>query len=255
MKPSIRRLIYDIETSPNIAFTWRAGYRLNIPHENIIHERAIICICYKWEGDKKVHHLQWDEGCDRAMLEEFLEVAKQADELIAHNGDKFDIKWFNARCLFHGLEPVSDWKTVDTLVIAKRRFYFNSNRLDYLGRFLFGEGKADTGGFQTWIDIVMKNCPKAMSKMVRYCKKDVQLLERVWERMKPYHKPKTHVGVLSNGYKWTCPWTGSENVKKSKTRVTTAGTVQHQMQSKETGGYYSINQKSYEEYLEAKAKA
>ena len=35
-----RVLIYDIETSPNIGWFWRAGYKLNIQPENIIKERV-----------------------------------------------------------------------------------------------------------------------------------------------------------------------------------------------------------------------
>ena len=139
--PKIRRLICDAETSPNIGFFWRAGFRLSINHDNILHERAIICICYKWEGERTVHSLEWKKGDDKDLLKRFLKVALEADELVAHNGDKFDIKWFNTRCLKHGLEPPPIWKTVDTLVIARRRFYFNSNRLDYLGKYLLDEGK------------------------------------------------------------------------------------------------------------------
>lgn len=250
--PKINRLIWDIETSPNIAFLWRSGYKLNVGPHNILKERAIICICYKWEGSKKVHSLKWDGGDDRQLLVDFLEVAKKADELVAHNGDRFDIKWFNTRCLFHELEPIGDWKTVDTLKIAKKYFSFNSNRLDYLGRFLVGDCKSDDGGFDTWKDIILNDCPVAMKRMVKYCKQDVNLLEQVWKQLEPYHKPKTHVGTLNGTEKWTCPWTGSENVIKSKTRHTAAGTRQHQMQSKETGGYFTISEKSFKEYLEAK---
>lgn len=246
----IRRLIWDLETSPNICFTWRAGFRLSIPAENILHERAIICICYKWEGQKKVHSLEWDNGDDEACLRAFLEVAETADELVAHNGDKFDIKWFNTRCLYHRLQPPPIYKTVDTLVVARRRFYFNSNRLDYLGKFLFGKGKADTGGFQTWVDICMKNCKKSMKRMVKYCKEDVRLLERVWQEIEPYHVPKTHVGVLNGEEKWSCPYTGSLDVIKSKTVVSSKGTVTHQMKNKETSRYYTISDKSYRDYLE-----
>jgi len=254
----VKRLIWDIETSPNIGMFWRAGYKLSIQPSNIIRERAVICICYKWEGEKKVHHLEWDMGDDGPMLEKFLEVAHEADELVAHNGDKFDIRWFNTRCLIHGLEPMADWKTVDTLVIARKRFYLNSNRLDYIGKLLFGEGKGDDGGFSTWEAILLENCPKAMKLMVSYCKKDVRLLERVWKALEPYHKPKTHAGVLAGGEKWQCPWTGSTDVIKSKTRVTAAGTVQHQMFSNEKQGYYCINEcafKRYQQYREDKKKA
>ncbi len=50
-----RRLFFDIEVSPNIVFSWRAGYNLNIDPDNIIEERKIICVCWKWEGKDEVH--------------------------------------------------------------------------------------------------------------------------------------------------------------------------------------------------------
>jgi hypothetical protein len=53
----IKRLFFDIETSPNIGYFWRAGYKLNIGHENIIEERKIICISYKSGSIKKIHRL------------------------------------------------------------------------------------------------------------------------------------------------------------------------------------------------------
>jgi len=99
-----KRLFYDIETSPNIGFFWSSSWKANIPHDNIIKERAVICICWKWEGQDEVHSVEWDEGCDKAALKRFMEVALMADELVAHNGDNFDEKWIRTRCLIHGIE-------------------------------------------------------------------------------------------------------------------------------------------------------
>ena len=76
-----KRLYFDIETSPNIGFFWTAGFKLNISTESIIKERAIICICYKWEEDKVTHSLNWDsKQNDKKMLQEFIKVANEADE-------------------------------------------------------------------------------------------------------------------------------------------------------------------------------
>ena len=78
-----KRLFFDIETSPNIGLFWEAGYKKNIDYSNIIKERAIICICYKWEDEKEVFALQWDsKQCDKKMLEKFIEVANSATELV-----------------------------------------------------------------------------------------------------------------------------------------------------------------------------
>jgi regulator of extracellular matrix RemA (YlzA/DUF370 family) len=66
-------------------YFWRAGYT-NIGHENIIEERKIICIFISGSIEK-IHRLTWDKNlCDRQMLIDFIKVANQADEMIAHNG-------------------------------------------------------------------------------------------------------------------------------------------------------------------------
>jgi hypothetical protein len=244
----VRRIIWDIETSPNIGFFWRPGYKLQISHDNIIHERAIICICYKWEGQKKVHHLEWDKGCDKALVKKFMKVAAEADELVAHNGDRFDLKWFNGRVLMHGLKPMPTAKTVDTLKIAKKHFALNSNRLDYIGQILLGHGKLETS-YGMWKDIVLKNCPKAMAKMVKYCKMDVTMLEEVYQKLMPFEVPKSHAGVMDGNEKWTCPWTGSEDVTYNRLKTTSRGTKQRQMKSP-NGGYYIINDGAYKDFLE-----
>ena len=244
MKP--KRLIWDIETSPNIGFFWRPGYKLQISHDNIIHERAIICICYKWEGHKRVHHLEWDKGCDKVLVEKFLKVASEADEMVAHNGDRFDLKWFNGRVIYHGFDPLPETKTIDTLKIAKKHFSFNSNRLDYIGKHLLGHGKIETT-YGMWKDIVLKNCPKAMAAMVKYCKMDVKLLEEVWQLFEKHAKPASHAGVMDGNEKWTCPRTGSEKVEHIRRKVTAAGTVQRVMKGPD-GGTYIINEKAYSQF-------
>lgn len=249
--PKLKRLFWDIETSPNIVFSWRCGGKIYIGHENIIQERAIICICHKWEGGNKVHSLKWNGGDDREMLEEFAPVIEAADEMVAQNGDWFDMRWFNGRNLIHGLPAVPITKTVDTLKIAKRHFYLNSNRLDYLGKLLLGEGKTRTD-FDLWKRIVLNNSARAMNEMVRYCKKDVVLLERIWNKLRDYETPATHAGVLRTGNfhdRWMCPHCASTDVHKNKTRVTAKGMVQHQMKCKSCNRHYSIANAVFNRYL------
>jgi len=250
----VKRLFWDIETSPNIGLFWAAGWKRTIPVENIIQERAIICICYKWEGEKRVRSLEWDEGDDRQLLEDFAPIIEEADEMIAHNGDYFDMRWYNGRHLIHGLPPLPIAKTVDTLKIAKRRFYLNSNKLDYLAKFMLGDCKVETS-YGLWKEILLENDPLAMAKMVRYCRKDVLLIEQVWERLRSYETPGTHAAVEKSGNhkdRWMCAHCGSPNVKTSKTRATAAGMIRHQMQCHACSRYYSIANAVHEWYLEAK---
>lgn len=249
-KARINRLFWDIETSPNVGLFWQSGYKLNISHDSIVQERAIMCICYKWESEKKVHSLEWDKGDDKKMVEEFIDILSMADETIAHNGDNFDIKFFNSRVIYHDLVPPNPCNSIDTLKIARKKFRFNSNRLDYLGKFLFGDGKIHTS-FQMWKDILLNNCKKSMKAMVKYCKKDVLLLERVYKKLSNYDEHKTHTGLL-NGYDaWTCPECGSTKVIRDGIRIMKMS-KKYRMRCKTCGRCYQISQANINKYYEYK---
>lgn len=254
VKQKIRRLYYDLEVSPNVVLAWRAGYDLSIPYDSIISERKIICIGYLWDEDVKPHVLTWDKNQDdKELLKEFVEIANQADELVAHFGDRFDIKWFRTRCLFHKLPPLPDYKTIDTKSLASKLFYFNSNKLNYLSDFL-GHGKKLETKFDLWKDILLHNDKDSLAYMAKYCGIDCVRLRSVHRDLAKYAKPKTHAGVLAGGDKWQCPRTGTTNVIKSKTRVTAAGTIAHQMKSLVDGSYFQISDTAYRSYLAAKKK-
>jgi DNA polymerase elongation subunit (family B) len=209
-KPNI--LIFDIETSPNIVYSWAVGQKINIGHENIIEERQVICIAYKWSGQSRTHALKWDprktHDKDKVMLREFSKIYNSADMVVAHNGDNFDIKWINARILYHGLPPLSVVKQCDTLKEFRRTFKLNSNRLDYVSKFLGYDGKS-VMSFSDWIN-VMNGSRDALTKMVKYCKKDVIELDLIFQQTRPYIKDgNIHQAVKSD--RGACPSCGSLN--------------------------------------------
>ncbi len=248
-KPKVRRLFFDIETSPNVVFSWSVGYKLQIPPENILKERAIICICYKWAGESKVHSLHWDNGDDKAMLEKFIEVLNTADEIIGHNSDQYDIKWIRTRCIYHGITMFPDYTQIDTIKLAKIGFRFNSNKLDYIGGFL-GVGNKMHVDFSTWKSIVLDNDEKAMEKMEKYCKVDVIRLQQIYDKLNVYSKYKTHVGVLLGNDKCSCPNCGGDNHYHQGKVVSAAGVIKHRMQCKDCLKYYRVTHSEYEKSLE-----
>jgi DNA polymerase elongation subunit (family B) len=247
----IKRLFFDIETSPNIGFFWQSGYKLNIDYDTIIKERAIICICYKWQGEKKTYSLQWNENqCDKQMLIDFIKVMNEADEAIGHNGDNFDLKWIRTRCLFHRIECFPKYVTLDTLKKSRSFLRLNSNRLDYIGKFLGLDGKKDTGGFGLWKDICLNNSTSAMKKMVDYCKRDVVLLEQIFTEINPYINHNTHHGVLNGEYSYSCPNCGSNESKANVKRTTAAGVVRRQMVCHGCHKNFTISNKAYLQKLD-----
>ncbi len=179
------RIFFDLEVSANIVFSWRVGRDISLSPDDIIQERAIICVCWKWEHENKVHSISWNKGDDKELVEKFAKIIDSADEVVGQNSDRFDIKWLRARCIYHGVPVSTKFNSIDTLKMARAGFNFNSNKLDYMGQFL-GVGKKTETGYQLWKDITLNNSKEAMGKMVDYCKNDVLLLERVFNKLASY---------------------------------------------------------------------
>ena len=243
-------LIYDIETSYNIGKFWRAGYNLNINPGDIIHERAIICISYKWLGEEQVYNLTWDKNqCDKFLLEQFIPILDEADMIVAHNGDRYDLKFIKTRALKHNLKMLINYKQFDTLKVAKAKFMFNSNKLDYISKFLGAEGKISTE-MKLWDDIILRKCPKALIQMLDYCDEDVRQLEVVYNALVSWENPKFHIGVMNGGTKQTSPITGNVNIEQVKQMTTNSGTIKHIMRDLDTGRLFEMSDTNYKKFLE-----
>lgn len=247
----VNRLFWDIEIVPNVGTFWEAGWRCRIPWTNVTKERQIICIAAQWEHGKRI--MSWDWGADMddgQLLKEFAKEANKADELVAHNGDKYDKRMFAGRCLKHGVIIDPNIKQFDTFQVAKRRFKLNSYSLKYIAHYLgLKEGK-DEMQYEDWLRCMEGN-KTALKKMVKYCRQDITVLRQVYERIAPYHNPKTHAGTAMGKDKWSCSHCGSEKVVQNKKRFTAAGTPQFQFQCKACHSYYTINSKAQKDYFEA----
>lgn len=248
-----RRLYYDIETSYNIVKAWRTGYNLNINPEDIIHERAIITIAYKWEGEDEVTVLQWDKGCDKKLLEEFVKVMSKADELVGHNIDKYDTKFILGRCLKHGILGLPKYKSTDTLKIARSQFMLNSNKLDYIAQYLGIGEKTRHRGLAMWDDIILRNDPVAMEEMITYNVQDVYLTEKVYKTLKGYALPKVNHSAVQKDIKHACPECGEVHSSLRKILVSPAGTKTRIMNCNSCQTNFTINDTNYKKYYESES--
>jgi RNase_H superfamily len=184
-------LLLDIETAPNLSYVW------GMWEQNVIEVEQhwyVLSFSYKWFGQKKIntcalpdfvtYHKSKED--DSSLIKALHCLLNEADVVICHNGDRFDIRKSNARFIVHALPPPSPYKTIDTLKIAKKHFAFDSNKLDSLGAYLgVGRKIAHTGYRNLWLQC-MAGDPVAWAKMRRYNERDVQLLERVYMRLRPW---------------------------------------------------------------------
>lgn len=249
----IKRLFFDIETSPMIVYSWRTGYKLNIPTDNIIEDWKVMCISYKWENEDKVYHLTWDKNkCDKQMLIDFVKIMNEADECIAHNGDRFDIKKIRTRCIYHRIPMLPKYRTLDTLKKSRSSFVFDSNRLDYIAKYLKVGSKLEHDGFDMWVSC-MKGDKKAMKKMLEYCDRDVVVLEDVYLAIQNYITNNTHAGVHNGKLKASCPNCSSEDVNLYKTNLTAKGTIKRLMECNTCDYHYEISNRDWRNFIEMKS--
>lgn len=243
-------LIYDIETSYLIVGSWRIGWDININHEDIISQKKIICISYKWLGEKEIYNLTWDKNKDdKFLLEQFIEVMNEANLLVAHNGDKYDLKFIKTRAILQGLPMLINYPQFDTLKVAKKKFMFDSNKLDNITKDL-GIGEKYKTDKKLWDDIILKQDPIALQKMIDYCNQDVLLLEKLYNILVFWENPKYHQGVLEGKTKQTSPISGSKNLEKVKKVTTNQGTIKYIMKDLDTNRLFEMSETNYNKYLE-----
>lgn len=252
LKP--KRLFYDIETSYNIVKSWRIGFNINLNMEDIIQERAIITIAYKWEGEEDVTVLSWNKGCDKKIIEDFVKVMAEADELVGHNVDRYDTKFIMARALKHNIPVLPKYQSTDTLKLAKKHFMLNSNKLDYIAQYLGIGHKTKHRGLSMWDDIILRNDPKALEEMIEYNVQDVFLTEQVYHKLMEYSLPKVNHASKQTGNKHTCPQCGSDHAELHKTYISSTGTKTRLMNCLNCSTNFTINNTNYTKFYEGNAK-
>lgn len=209
---NLKVLFFDIETTPNIVTVFQLDNKQPIHYQNILEERTIISIAWKWLGEKTVFSLNVNcarPSDDKDLLLQFANILKAADVIVAHYGDGFDVKYINTRLAFHKLPPMPNVTQIDTWKIARSKFYFNSNKLDYLAKFLGVGGKIRTN-YELWKSC-MAGDPVAIAKMVKYNCHDVVILEKIYLRLAAFVKPKLKASTSKD----TCGSCGSHTMIKA----------------------------------------
>ncbi len=231
-------LSFDIETAPLKGYFWRI-WKENIGVNQIIDEWYILTWAAKWlDSDEVIYdslHLHGDLYDDTPILHSLHSLLDEADVVVAHNGNKFDVPKINTRFLKAGLAPPSPYKQIDTFQVAKRNFAFTSNRLDSLAKYLEIGGKIDTGGFELW-SRCMNGDVKAFEEMSEYNIQDVRLLEEVYLRLRPWIKNHPNTGAYLDEAKPVCPKCGSTHLHNRGFAYTQVGKYQR-YQCQSCGGW------------------
>jgi len=217
-------LLFDIETSLMEVYVWGL-YKQFISHNNIIKDKDgkektwfVISWAAKWLYDENVLSdivtaREAKKRKDDRVLQSIWELLDEADIVIGHNLDRFDIRKLNARFIDNDIKPPSPYKTIDTLKVARREFAFVSYKQDYLTKHFELQNKLETS-FDLWVDC-MKGDQKSLDLMESYNRHDVIGLEEVYLKIRPYIKNHPNLGVLMDSD--VCPNCGCEDLEELET--------------------------------------
>lgn len=175
-------LCIDIETRPLVVYSWGLfdqHHSLN----QIVDEGGTMCFAGKWYGDRTVtFRADWDVGHDE-MIAEAWRMLDQADIVVGYNHRNFDIKHLHREFIKAGWGPPSPHKDIDLLQVARRRFKFPSNKLDWVARELDIGRKIDLCGQELWTGCINGDlaCQKTMEEYNRH---DVVLTEELYDRLR-----------------------------------------------------------------------
>jgi hypothetical protein len=219
-------LFYDIESAPILADVWGL-WDNNVSLNQIRRDWTILSWSAKWLDSKVVMYAdvskQKDLHDDRRILKKIWRLLDEADIVVTQNGKKFDQKKLYARFIIHGMPPPSQARHIDTCQLAKSRFGFTSNKLEYLSEKLnkrYKKLKHDKfPGHELWTQCLARN-PKAWAEMEKYNQYDVLALEELYKVMLPW---ETTVNFAVFNMKCSC---GGKQFIKNGLRYTNSGIYQ-----------------------------
>lgn len=224
-KAIARILLFDIETLPMEIYAWRLGEQ-NWNPENIIRDWCVLGYSAKWLFEPNpmsgiLSSKQAVSRDDKSLVDAIYSLFQQADIIIAHNGDHFDLPKMNTRFLRYDLIPPSPYLTVDTKDAAKRAFGITSNKLDYIAKYLGLPAKLHTD-FDLWVRC-SKGDTEALAYMQKYNTQDIFVLEDVYVKLRPWIRhPNMSLYVNIEDDEVVCPQCGSDDINWGETYRTTA---------------------------------
>jgi uncharacterized protein YprB with RNaseH-like and TPR domain len=204
-----RVLLFDIETAAMLLRGWDKWN----PPISVVKDWYIICWSAKWMWETRTYNacVTPEEAINRddeRVVKALWGLLNEADVVIAHNGDKFDIKKVNSRFFFHRLGPTNPFQSIDTLKATKKVMKNSSNRLDDLLKMLNKEGKYETPR-GLW-EGCEEGDPESLKIMQHYCDEDIRGLEDYYLELRPWIKPHPNIGLMM-GQEEGCAYCGEDD--------------------------------------------
>lgn len=236
-KPKI--LLFDLECAPKVAYVWQF-FKVFVQPDMVVQDGYLMTAAWKWLDSNEIACVSMEDTPedDYEVTKVVATLLDQADIVIAHNAKKFDVPLINARCIIHGIKPPSPYKIIDTLEVARKKFRFDSNKLEYLAMLLGCTpkgGHKKFPGFSLWKECMAGN-PEAWREMVEYNINDVATLEEIYIKMRPWMDQHPNVAAMIGAEDHVCPKCGGKHLQKRGVYVSAVNKYQR-YQCVDCGGW------------------
>jgi DNA polymerase elongation subunit (family B) len=175
----------DIERAPLVVKTWGL-FDQNIGIRQIVEDSRMVSFAAITEGQRSepLFRSEFHHGRTK-MLNDLWDVLDKANTIITYNGKAFDLKHINTELVKAGLSEPSDFRHMDLLPFVRRKFKFDSNKLDYVSQRMRVGKKLDHGvSYFELLDGCEAGDKKSMSLFKKYNIQDTLLNLELHEEFK-----------------------------------------------------------------------
>lgn len=206
-----------------------------------------LCFGYKYYGDKKSKVISLSDFKNPKKNEEpdlyliqriHTLLTDEADVILSWYGKEYDRKFLNSRMLMVGLPPLPPLNSehIDLYYTARGNLKLHSNRLQSVSEALGCPVSKTPVRADVW-RLAQRGDAKAMKYVVDHCHRDVEILEWVYEKLKPFVRQHPWIGIKG----LSCRVCGENNFQRRGFTVTTGAQPKQRLQCKGCGAWSLAN--------------
>lgn len=216
----VKVLIYDIEVSPLLAWTYN---RYNTNVVKVEQEQKLLSIAYLElviDGNQTIldgdidniecitlEDVNYDE---RALTVKLWELFNNNQIVCGFNNKNFDDRHCYKYFMKYNLKPPVPIKQLDIFKEWKKIATLSSNGLDSVNRYLLNDSKTEIKVGDLWYDCLVHKSKEAYSLLKEYNRQDIVLTYNLLKEMVPFTKGIPNLSLLLN-HPLACPRCGYIN--------------------------------------------
>ena len=171
---------------------------------------------------------------EKRLLKDISTRLLDCDVWLTHYGTWYDTVFVNTRLLYHKLPVLpANFAHLDTWKISRNRLKLRNNRLITISEFLGTKHDKNAIKPEQWIR-ALGGHRKSMDYIVDHCRRDVLVLEEVYERLKPLVLDHPNRGLVDG--RGGCGVCGANKLVKRGTHITRCNKYQR-YQCRECGSW------------------